>query len=256
MLKVVLVDDEPWALEGLRTIIDWEELGFQICQCCQCGEDALEAVQYWKPEVLVTDIRMPDFSGIELIGRLRKAGLPTTVVITSGYSDFDVAREAINYHAYQYLLKPLERDRVEAMARELAGLLASETAGEGSAEERERQFVSERDGFHYADNETVAELQYYLAKNYAGEITLKKLSELFFLTETYLCDLFKKHTGITVLSFLRRVRLNRACQLLRETKLPIGTVAESVGYQDCGYFGRLFKCRYGVTPEEYRRLGR
>lgn len=252
MLKVIFVDDEPWALQGLAAILPWRELGYEVCALCSCGEEALEEIEAQRPDVVFTDIRMPDMSGIELIAKLRGAGYQTAVVIISGYSDFEVAREAVNYHAYQYLLKPLERDKVEAVARELAHTLQS---GETSEEEKKRARTAGEGGFRYVRHPAAADIQYYFGAHYAEEISLKKLSELFYLTETYLCDLFKKHTGMTVLAFLRGVRLYHACALLREGRLPLPVVAEAVGYNDYSYFGKLFKSKYGIAPEEYRKSG-
>lgn len=250
MLKVIFVDDEPWALQGLAAILPWRDLGYEICALCSSGEEALEEIQKQQPDVVFTDIRMPDMSGIELIAQLRGKGFQTAVVIISGYSDFEVAWEAVNYHAYHYLLKPLEHGRVEAVAKELARTLGG---GKVSEEEKRRDQTAKKGGFSYVRHPAAADLQFYLASHYAEEISLKKLSELFYLTETYLCDLFKKHTGVTVLAFLRGVRLHHACRLLREGKLSLPVVAEAVGYNDYSYFGKLFKSKYGITPEEYRK---
>lgn len=117
--KLMLVDDEPWALTGIEEIIDWEAEGFTVVARCGCGRDGILAAQIHQPDAVVTDIRMPDMSGLEMIRQIREIPVPAECVIVSAYSDFEVAREAIRLSAVHYLLKPLnERD-----VREAASLL-------------------------------------------------------------------------------------------------------------------------------------
>lgn len=253
MLKAVLVDDEPWVLQGLASIIPWEEIGFDIAACCTNGEEAFAEIAKQKPDAVFTDIRMPGISGIELIAKIREQDINTAIVIISGYSDFDVACEALNYHAYQYLLKPLEPKKVESVAKELARTLIQPGTNLPDREEMQRRAVAENGRFTYSEHPAVADIQYFLGTNFREEISLRKLSEHFFLTETYLCELFRKHTGKTILSFLRSTRLNHAKRLLREHRLSLTDFAEQVGYNDYSYFGKLFKTEFKITPEEFRK---
>ena len=122
--KLMLVDDEPWALTGIEEIIDWEAEGFTVVARCGCGRDGILAAQIHHPDAVVTDIRMPDMSGLEMIRQIREIPVPAECVIVSAYSDFEVAREAIRLSAVHYLLKPLnERD-----VREAASLLRAKLA--------------------------------------------------------------------------------------------------------------------------------
>lgn len=123
MFRVILVDDEKWVLSGLQELIPWEDMGFSIVACCQSGIEALQQIAALKPDVVVTDIRMPDLSGLELIEQVSAYQLPIEFVIISAYSDFEVARKAITYGAFSYLLKPLDEDEaMEMMGRLLKRL--------------------------------------------------------------------------------------------------------------------------------------
>ncbi|RTE10179.1 response regulator transcription factor [Paenibacillus whitsoniae] len=106
MYKVILVDDEPFALEGLKLTVEWEELGFEIAGMCENGEEAFAVIEACQPELVVTDIRMPVIDGLELIDRVQKAGCDPVFIIVSGYNDFEYARSAIRYGVKHYLLKP------------------------------------------------------------------------------------------------------------------------------------------------------
>jgi len=124
MYKVLLVDDEPFAIEGLQLLIDWRKFGFEINGVCTNGEEAVEAIRTSKPDLVVTDIHMPAMNGLELIEEARRLGHDSTMfVITSGYSDFNYARQAIRLGVSNYLTKPVDTmeadDMLERLAQEL-----------------------------------------------------------------------------------------------------------------------------------------
>lgn len=124
MYKVLLVDDEPFAIEGLQALIDWQKFGFEINGVCANGEEAVEAIRTDKPDLVVTDIHMPAMNGLELIEEARRLGYDSTMfVITSGYSDFNYARQAIRLGVCNYLTKPVDTveadDMLERLAQEL-----------------------------------------------------------------------------------------------------------------------------------------
>lgn len=120
MYRVMLVDDEPWALLGIRNCYDWEANGFEvICQTtdpCQ----ALDVIRSKKPDVVFTDIYMQEMNGIELMKIARSEGSDSEFIVVSGYSDFSYAQEAIKYGIFYYLLKPIEKKEVNSL---LANLL-------------------------------------------------------------------------------------------------------------------------------------
>ncbi len=127
MLKVLLVDDEPYMLEGLRIMVNWTSYGFTICGEASNGEDALEMIKLSNPDLVVTDIRMPVMDGLEFI-RLSKERLRSSAkfVILSGYDDFTYAKRAMTYNVSDYLLKPLDSEEVEAVISKLVASIIEE----------------------------------------------------------------------------------------------------------------------------------
>lgn len=127
MLKVLLVDDEPYVLEGLKVMLDWEAHGFRICGEASNGEDALEIVRVCNPDLIITDISMPRIDGLELI-RLSTQKLKSTAkfVILSGYDDFSYAKRAMLYNASNYLLKPLDDIELDSVVTKLAEQIRQE----------------------------------------------------------------------------------------------------------------------------------
>lgn len=112
MYRVFIADDEPSVLEGLRIMIPWNEFDLELCGEATNGQEALSKITKLRPHLVITDIRMPLKSGLELINEVRKLGTVTEYVILSGYSEFAYAREAIRHQVSYYLLKPLDRDEI------------------------------------------------------------------------------------------------------------------------------------------------
>ncbi|MBD3920263.1 response regulator transcription factor [Paenibacillus sp. PR3] len=118
MYKVLIVDDEPSIREGMTTLIEWEDYGFEVCGTAANGREALAKADELEPDLMLVDIRMPGINGLELIERIREKGGDCHFLILSGYSDFDYAKKAIGFRVDGYLLKPVdEKELCESLAR-------------------------------------------------------------------------------------------------------------------------------------------
>ena len=96
MLRVLLVDDEPFIIQGLKILIDWEQEGFEIAGTAANGQEAYEFLQKEKVDLIIADIKMPVMTGLELQEVIRKENLSNAYfVILSGYADFEYARRAL-----------------------------------------------------------------------------------------------------------------------------------------------------------------
>lgn len=118
MLNVLIVDDEPGIREGLRTLIDWDRYEFSVQDTAENGVEALEKLKNGRYDLIITDIRMPELDGLELIKRINAQDPAIKILILSGYSDFSYARQAMVYGVKGYLLKPIGPDElVEAILK-------------------------------------------------------------------------------------------------------------------------------------------
>ncbi|MGG1552740.1 response regulator transcription factor [Paenibacillus ferrarius] len=120
MLRVMFVDDEPYMLEGLRTMVNWHELGFEVCAEASDGEDALALMAVTMPHLVLTDIRMPVIDGLQLIEQASSLYPEVKYLILSGYADFEYAQRAMRYGVVNYLMKPLIEDELIAAVEEIA----------------------------------------------------------------------------------------------------------------------------------------
>ena len=139
MLRVMLVDDEPLALEGLRLLINWQAEGFDICAECNHAADALRLLPMASPDLIVTDIRMPGMDGLEMMLKAREQGFRGEFVVVSGYGDFEYAKRALHIGVAGYLLKPLEpAEAAEVLERVRFELIQHEANEAQQRESRQR----------------------------------------------------------------------------------------------------------------------
>lgn len=110
MKKVMLVEDEELILQGIRCIIDWEEISMSVVSMAHNGAEALELFQKEPVDILVTDVEMPKMNGLELIKEIRKQNPKTRCIILSGYDEFEYARSALKLDVEEYILKPVNEE--------------------------------------------------------------------------------------------------------------------------------------------------
>ncbi len=236
-MKIVIVDDEPKIRNGLSRLLS-SRPGFEVAGVFDNAAEALEQFSVCHADVIITDIKMPEISGLELIDRIREKDQETKIIILSGYSDFAFAQRAIELGVMRYLTKPTN-------ARELIGIL------EGiQKESEEKQQAKEPE--KKVTNLFVQKAIDYISLNYPEKLSLTKIAEQLCITPNYLSELFKKHTGKNVSEYIMDYRLEKACQYLENPQLRIGEIAVKVGISDVRYFSSMFKKKYELTPTEYR----
>ncbi len=254
MYKVLLVDDERIIREGIAKIIDWEGSGFSLIGAAQNGVEAFEIICREGPEVVITDLKMPVLSGLELIAKA-KAELPETkFIILSGYGEFEMAREAMRYGVRHYLLKPCNEIKIIEILNEIREELLQK--------EQPEQFHQEKRGYSeevnpITHNKTVNNIIKYIQDNLSNEqLSLKSIAgEVFYMNESYLSKLFIKETGEKFSHYLTRLRMEKAKELIETCDDErIYEVALKVGFgNNPQYFSQLFKKYTGFAPTEYKR---
>lgn len=111
MFKALIVDDELYTREGLKILINWKELGFEVCGLAENGQQAFELIKVIRPELVVTDIKMPLMNGLELIKKVNEeTELDARFIVLSGYNEFQYAKEAMRFGVKDYILKPIEKE--------------------------------------------------------------------------------------------------------------------------------------------------
>ena len=113
-LRILLADDEPMILKGLRQIIDWEAAGYDIVFAAHNGMEAYEYLKENEVDLAIVDVQMPVMTGLELIKRVRNEGISKAdFIILSGFRDFEYAQQAMNLGVSAYLTKPVKATQLE-----------------------------------------------------------------------------------------------------------------------------------------------
>ena len=123
MLKVMLVDDEPYILQGLQVLIDWESGGFEITKLCSNGKEALKYLKENDVDLVISDIKMPEMSGLELLETVKKEKISNVeLVLLTGYDDFAYTQKAIRNGCLDYILKPVEEEELISVLRKVTNI--------------------------------------------------------------------------------------------------------------------------------------
>lgn len=409
-MKLLIVDDEQHIIEYIKYIVDWKKYGFDHIRGTSKSQEALKILQTEAPDLLISDIKMPDFSGLDLTEYIVAHHLSTKVIILSGYSDFLYAQRAIRLGIVDYLIKPItQKDLVPVIKRTMANIemmhenrlltvrdqndffLSHLNTVSPLFTQKQNTFFITSDLFHYqmmnlrvgtkfltiipnkaakqladdrptlfssiafrhafqalmtnpldrrsipsemvehiqnqnwsavqvvltqtkssmigkqqmidwlwlisanfpqlldtidisefinAENRQeffvdyvnhlvtmgkdsteqlkygemmVQSIQKYIQEHYNEELSLDALSEIFHMHPVTISKNFKAVTGGTFSHYLAKCRMEAAEKLLIHSNVLIADISELVGYKTARYFSDLFRKKYGMTPQKYRR---
>ena len=254
--RVLLVEDEISIREGIRDIIEWERLGFHFAAEANNGREALEIFDRIRPDLVITDIRMPQCGGLELIAAVRERSRETKVVIITGFADFDYARQAIKLNVKDYLLKPVSPGELTALLKQLKAEL-DEAAGQVAARPHNGiadRIVSHNQHHGHSSLTTAEQAKAYIESHYMrSSLALEDLCSRLAVSPSTLSRIFKAHLHTTFSSYLRDVRIRAAKELIRRTDMRGKEIAYQVGFNSPHYFSHVFITHAGCSPSEYRR---
>lgn len=132
--RAVIIDDEAWTRDTIKRIGQWQEYGFQIVGEAADGVSGIECIKELKPNLIVTDMKMPGIDGVELLQLLSQQNIKAKVIVVSGYYDYSYTRQALNSHVMDYLLKPIKVDEFNFLLKRCSQELNSENVIEDQKE--------------------------------------------------------------------------------------------------------------------------
>lgn len=240
MYNLILIDDEPMALEQLAMAFDWEELGFCLVKCFSSGQSAIEYIRENPVDALITDIKMPGITGLEIAKFCYEEYPNIGVVLFTAHRDFEYAKLGIQYNVVEYLLKPLNDDALLEAMQKLRWHLSNQ------------QRVIDRPS-DFSNSMITNEAISYIKEHFSENITVEDVARHVLISPKYFGAYFKKSYGKNFVEYLREIRMNAAAELLKDEQLTISAVAEMVGYKSATHFYDFFQNRFGLTPAQYRK---
>lgn len=227
MIRAVICDDEKATLNIIRHFIESRNLLIEIVATAENGRDALSLIRREKPDLVFMDIRMPYLNGFEVITQIKDS----KVIVITAYDSFEYAQKALRLGAADILSKPIDFEQLE-------------------------QAIVRAVGWNYTGNEIVDTILAYICDHYNEQIELSTLSEMTYCTASHIARLFKKHTGMTIISYIHKVRIQKSVQMIEEKKLAVKEAAEAVGYQSLNHYYKYFNFYMGMPPAAYIKRGK
>lgn len=250
MYKVLVVDDEKFVRQNVVNVVEWEKLNLEIVALAGNGQEALELIEQFNPNIIITDIKMPLINGIQLI-KLVKAKFPKTYfIILSGYDDFQYMQEAIKLGVENYIRKPIEEDELKETLAHIIDKLSNDerTSYEHYMLKENTEYIESP---NIDDSHVIDKVLTYINTRYNTDLVLSSVAKEFFINPCYLSSLFKSKTGINFSAYIENIRISKAEELLKLYNAEICEVAYKVGYMDPNYFSKVFKKKTGFSPSNY-----
>lgn len=341
-MQVLIVDDDHIICRCLQQGINWEKLKCSKTMVCHNGAQAWEYIEKYRPDIVISDVKMPIMDGKELCQKTWEQFPDISFIFLSGYEDFMTAQMAIRCHAEGYVLKPLDRDKLNELERLIRNVYCQNESMEllqrivrDEYSDYLEQFLSEKNmdaleqffyrleecrdkkQFRYAnvwshilqplfsyrykkrvedsrylyseeqrmlqlmeqmeeeqkltfvkqayieamkceeqtggERELIWKVQSIVRERYrVPDFNINMLGQMLQMSPNYLGRMYMEHTGEKLSDYISGLRMECACELLKNTKKSVKEVAEAAGYGDSNYFIRLFRKKMKMKPLEYR----
>ena len=247
MQRVLIVEDEEIIRKGLVCTIDWAAMDCVVVGDAADGAAGLELLRTMHPDILLTDIRMPRMDGITMAEHARDEGILPQLIFLTSYAEFDYAKKAIELHAADYLLKPVNEEELAALLHRLAEHGKEQTRPAPLSEHLDWVQYFSDDGL----NPYVRHAMERIRSDYHEKLSIEQLAEEAGVSASYLSRKFKETTGQTFLEALTRERLHNAVNQLASGKYRVYEVAEANGFGDYKNFCSVFKKYMHTSPRAF-----
>ena len=245
MYRVILVDDERLIIRGLSTVVPWAELGCEVAGTAHDGVSGLELIHRLRPDIVMTDIRMPNMDGLTMLAAIRSEFPEIQMCVLTAYRDFEYARKALTLGVCRYLLKPSDLEELKEAVRQMVSRL--------DAMPQLREDGPEDESVKEAGNHLVRAALAYMKEHCTEQhLSLGEVADHVYVSQWHLSKLLNKETAQSFFDLLGGMRIAKAKKLLADPALRIHEIAEMAGFSDVAHFSRSFKKLTGCTPGEYR----
>lgn len=250
MYRLLMVDDEPSILAGLKCTLDWEKFNITSIETATNYDEAVAAAIRSEPDIGIFDVCIGQTRGYDIINKLNELHLQTKYIMISGYDQFEYAQKAIRCGAKDYLLKPVDRKALQTAIRNIVvGDLHGVVQEEAETEDVMDPVLNVR-------YDTLSKLTRKIILMIKAEsnkaISLKSIADQFKMNSTYLGQIFLKETHMKFSEYTMIYRLMCARSKIENTDEKISYIAYSAGYSNLNYFYAQFRDYFNCSPSELR----
>lgn len=242
MYNLVIVEDDYLIRTGLGNMFPWHEIGFEVVGCFENGRDALNFIKENSVDIILSDIRMPIMTGLELAAELSRVKPEITVVFLSAYEDFDYARQAIDFGVRKYLVKSTKYDHLVLTFQKIKIELDNN---------QQKDDIDPIMSIESSGNKKIEQIIEYIRNNY-NIVTLQNTADTMKMSPVYLSRYFKEKTGVLFIEYVTEVRMKVAANLIMNSQHKLYEISEMVGYSNPKNFSRAFRNFFKTSPNEFR----
>lgn len=256
MYRLLIVDDEANIVDGIADLFRESDLPLAQVETAYSAGQALEACRIHPFDIIISDIRMPGMTGLDLLDQIRETHQEAIVIFLTGYADFQYAQRAVQGQAFDYLLKPAEDEELVATVERAISRLSKAT--ESSRRDRGAELIPIELATprSMTDDSFLRQIQVYITEHLDQDLSLDTLSDKFYVNPSYLSRIFHQQTGEQLSHYIERSKMEAAVSMLKDQRYKIYEIADSIGYRSSNYFAKVFKKTFGMSPHEYRiRIG-
>lgn len=250
---MVIIDDNKIAVEAISKSTRWERYGCYVSGTAYDGMSGLELIHDTVPDIVIIDIRMPGFDGLDVIKKIKGANKDIQFIIISGYSQFEYTQQAIRYGVSDYLLKPIMTEEMEQALQHVVDMLCNKAAESvtGRMDSLQSRIYAIRLG-QSGYSSMVSQAIGYVDRNISRNISLSDVCDELLVSVSHFSKCFKKETGAGFSFYVTMVKMENARILLRNPKNRVNEVAYMLGYSDYAYFFQVFKKQFGYAPSDIK----
>ena len=238
-IKLLIADDEDVVRNGITKYIQLHTDRYEKIYGAKNGQEALDFIFRYRPDIMLLDVQMPVMNGIEVMQAAHRGGILPNTIILSGYDEFRYAQQAVRFGAREYMLKPSRSSDILKKINELA----DDVFG---PENEEPPVIIQK-------NQLVELAKEYMDEHYFENLSLNDIAGKIGISPAYLSSLFSQQAGITLIDYLNEVRIDHACVYLEPNFFKTYEIAYKVGFRDEKYFSKVFRKVMEMSPSEYKK---
>lgn len=257
MLKVLIVEDEVIIRNGLIYALNWMEMGCVVVGSAEDGDEGLRMIEQKRPDVVMTDIRMPKKSGLQMLEEGRNICNFYSIILT-GYSEFDLVRDSLRLNAVDYLLKPVDEEELKGVLDKIREAKKKSREMEKISQSRILTAGQEWKLFELTENSVdpyVKGLYEIIKEHYADKLTINDAARQLGVSSSFLSRRLKNNLSTTFTDLLNRYRVRQAIRMLEKGTFRVYEISDRLGFSEYKYFCSVFKKYLGTTPTEFIRNG-